>query len=119
MKPLDLGRFLSEQGLTPAMLARHLRVSQAYLETVLAGEGALGDRDQTACLALGARHARARHALRAVQIELPFGQPLETFTREYARQQARERTATQGRPPRRKNSSDPTRPPERRRTNQV
>jgi hypothetical protein len=111
MKPLDLGRFLSEQGLTPAMLARYLRVSQAYLETALAGEGALGDRDQAACLALEGRLARARHAQRAVQIELPFGQAPETFTRAYARQQARERTATQGRPPRRRDSSDPTRSP--------
>ena len=109
MKPFDLSRFLSQQGLTPAMLARHLRVSQAYLETVLAGEGALGDRDQFACLALEGRLARARHAERAVQIELPFGQAPETFTREYARQQARERSATQARPPRRNQSLDPTR----------
>ena len=108
MKPLDLGRFLSEQGLTPAMLALHLRVSEAYLETVLAGKEALGERDQAACLALKARLARARHALRAVQIELPFGEAPETFTREYARQQARERTAIQGRPARRRNSPHPT-----------
>ena len=43
MKPFDLSRFLSEQGLSPAVLARHLRVYEAYLGAVLAGEEALGD----------------------------------------------------------------------------
>jgi hypothetical protein len=112
MKPFDLSRFLSEQGLTLAVLARHLRVSEGYLGTVLAGEEALGERDQVACLALAARLARERQAIRAVQIELPFGEPAVTFTRDYARQRARERVVADARPaPRAKNSSRPARIP--------
>ena len=110
MKPFNLSRFLSEQGLSPTVLARHLRVSEAYLGTVLAGEEALGERDQVACLALAARLARERQALRAVQIELPFGDPAVTFTRDYARQRARERVETHAGPtPRAKKSGRPVR----------
>ena len=110
MKPFNLSRFLSEQGLSPAVLARHLRVSEAYLGAVLAGEEALGKRDQATCLALAARLARERQALRAVQIELPFGEPAVTFTRDYARQRARERAAPHARSSLSAKSSDcPTR----------
>ena len=112
MKPFDLSRFLSEQGLSSAILARCLRVSEAYLGTVLAGEETLGKRDQVACLALAARLARKRHALRAVQIELPFGEAPLTFTRDYARQRARERAETNATPsPRTKRSGRPPRTP--------
>ncbi len=108
MKPFELSRFLSEQRLSPTVLARYLRVSEAYLETVLAGEEALRKRDQIACLALAARVARERQARRAVQIELPFAEPAVTFTRDYARQQARERVEALARPNARAKSSDRT-----------
>jgi len=111
MEPLDLNRFLSEQALTPAMLARHLRVSELYLLAVLAGQEALSERDRAACLALATRLARARQALRAVQIELPFAEPCETFTREFARRQARDRAATQARPAPRRARPRPSAPP--------
>jgi hypothetical protein len=91
MALFDLSRFLVEQELTPAMLARHLRVSELYLLAVLAGEEPLSERDRAACLALATRLLRARKALRAVQIELPFAEPRETFTRAFARRQARNR----------------------------
>ena len=105
MRPLDLKRFLREQGLTPAALARHLRVSETYLGTVLEGQEVLGERDQAACLALAARLARARRALRAAQMELPFAERPEAFTREYARQQARAHAAKRAKPTPRKKGS--------------
>lgn len=111
MKPFDLNRFLGEQELSPAMLARHLRVSELYLLAVLAGQEALSERDRAACLSLAMRLARSRQALRAVQIELPFAEPRETFTREFARQQGRERATTQARPAPRKPRPRPTAPP--------
>jgi hypothetical protein len=112
MKAFELSRFLSEQELTPAMLARHLRVSVAYLGAVLAGEEALGERDRVACLTLAARLARERRALRAVQIELPFGEAPVTFTREYNRQRAQERAVIPERPsPRTRSPNRPTRTP--------
>jgi plasmid maintenance system antidote protein VapI len=91
MKLFRLSQFLSKQGLSAAALARYLRVSEAYLGAVVAGEEALSKRDQMSCLALAARLAKEREALRAVQIELPFGESAATFTRAYARQRARER----------------------------
>lgn len=111
MAPFDLNRYLSEQELTPAMLARHLRVSELYLLAVMAGQESLSERDGAACLALATRLARARQALRAVQIELPFAEPRETFTREFARRQARDRAARQARPTPRKPPPRPTAPP--------
>ena len=98
MASFDLHRFLGEQELTPAMLARHLRVSELYVLAVLAGHEVLGERDRAACLVLATRLARARQAQRAVQIELPFAEPRETFTREFARRQARARAAPPPRP---------------------
>jgi hypothetical protein len=111
VKPFDLNRFLGEHALTPAMLARHLRVSELYLMTVMTGQEALSERDRAACLALATRIARARRALRAVQIELPFAEPPETFTREFARLHARDRAATQARPTSRKTRPRQIAPP--------
>jgi hypothetical protein len=110
MKPFRLSQFLSKQGLTAAVLAQYLRVSEAYLGAVLAGEEALSRRDEMACLALAARLAKEHQAPRAVQIELPFAEPAATFTRAYARQQARERDESLGRATgREKNRDRPTR----------
>jgi hypothetical protein len=94
MSPFNLQRFLEAQQLTPATLASSLRVSEDYIRAVLAGTMALTPRDEAGCLALASRLNRERHTQRAHQEALPFAEPPETFTREYARVQARKRGAT-------------------------
>ena len=91
MPPFNLQRFLDAQGLTPEVLASSLRVSEDYIRAVLAGSMVLTPRDETACLALATRLNRERQARRAIQARLPFAEPWETFTRQYARAQAKKR----------------------------
>ena len=91
MVAFNLQRFLDAHGLTPALLASSLRVSEDYIRAVLAGSAALAPRDEAGCFALVARLNRERQAQRAVQERLPFAEPWETFTREYARTRAKKR----------------------------
>ncbi|MBI3988081.1 MAG: hypothetical protein HY347_00545 [candidate division NC10 bacterium] len=79
MPRFDLQRFLAETGLNLDRLASHLRVSRDYLDTVVAGRADLTPRDQEACRLL------RRRLFRAEQVELPFAEPQETFTRLHAR----------------------------------
>jgi len=85
MPRFDLQRFLGETGLTIARLASRLQVAQTYLEKVVRGEAKLTSRDQEACRTLWKRLTQAK------QMELPFAESAETFTRGHARALARAR----------------------------
>jgi hypothetical protein len=113
MPRFDLQRFLAETGLSIAKLASHLQVAQTYLQKAAGGKADLTRRDREACRTLW------RRLTQAAQIELPFAEPPETFTREHARRVARsgakslpgqrgERAALPGRP--RKGTDPKTRP---------
>jgi hypothetical protein len=101
----DLAEFLAKTGFSLPRLASHLRVAPVYLEAVLAGQARLTARDQTACRLLW------RRLFRGKQMDLPFAEPIETFTRRHAQALARARGATttdspatpSGRSPRAKN----------------
>ncbi len=93
MASFNLQRFIETQGLTPALLASNLRVSEEYIRAVLAGSAVLAPRDEEGCVALVARLNREREARRMIQERLPFVEPWETFTREYARTRAKKRAA--------------------------
>ena len=80
---LDLAEFLAKTGINLARLASHLRVAPAYLEAALEGASRLTTRDQQACRLLW------RRLFRAKQMELPFAEPPETFSRTHARNRAR------------------------------
>ncbi len=88
MPCFNLQRFLAETGLNIARLASYLQVARTYLEAAVHGQTSLTRRDQEACRALW------RRLTQAVQFELPFAEPAETFTREHARRRARARAAT-------------------------
>jgi len=96
MSPFNLHQFLEAQQLTPAALASSLRVSEDYIRAVLAGTTVLTSRDEAGCLALASRRNRGRDAQQAHQETLPFAEPWETFTREYARSRARKRAGLRG-----------------------
>lgn len=87
MARFDLADFLNKTGLSLRRLATYLRVAPAYLEAARAGKARLTARDQAACRLLW------RRLFRGKQLELPFAEPLETFTRRHARAQARARAA--------------------------
>ena len=83
MPRFDLQRFLAETGLSIARLASYLQVAQTYLQEAAARKADLTRRDREACRTLW------RRLTQAAQIELPFAEPPETFTREHARRVAR------------------------------
>ena len=85
MARFNFQRFLSETGVSLARLAAYLRVAQSYLEAAAAGRERLTARDLAACRLLW------RRLTQAVQIELPFAEPPETFMRGHARILARSR----------------------------
>jgi hypothetical protein len=101
----DLTEFLAKTGFSLPRLASYLRVAPVYLEAVLAGHARLTARDQAACRLLW------RRLFRGKQMDLPFAEPIETFTRRHAQTLARARSATtaespatpRGRSPRAKN----------------
>lgn len=105
MPRFDLVEFLAKTGFSLPRLASHLRVTPVYLEAVLAGEARLTVRDQAACRLLW------RRLFRGKQMDLPFAEPIETFTRRHAQALARARGSTaadnpaapRGRSPRAKN----------------
>jgi hypothetical protein len=92
MSRFDLQRFLAETGVSLSKLASYLRVAPTYLQAAAAGEGRLTVRDQEACRILW------RRLTKAVQLPLPFAESPRTFTREHARQAARERALAAARP---------------------
>ena len=79
----DLTEFLAKTGFSLVRLASYLRVAPTYLEAALKGTGHFTARDQQACRLLW------RRLFRAKQMELPFAEPLETFSRSHARDRAR------------------------------
>jgi hypothetical protein len=82
---LDLADFLQKTGFSLKRLATYLRVAPTYLEAALAGTARLTTRDQQACRLLW------RRLFQAKQMQLPFAEPLESFTRTHARARARAR----------------------------
>jgi len=84
----DLTDFLNRTGFSLRKLATYLQVAPGYLEAVLAGEAPLTARDRAACRLLW------RRLFKGKQLELPFAEPLQTFTRNHARVMARARAAT-------------------------
>jgi hypothetical protein len=102
----DLTEFLAKTGFSLPRLASYLRVAPSYLEAVLARQARLTVRDQAACRLLW------RRLFRGKQMDLPFAEPIETFTRRHAQALARARGAAAGgrasrtRPPRRAAKGD-------------
>jgi hypothetical protein len=96
MARFDFQRFLAETGVSLTRLASHLRVAPSYLQAAAAGQGKLTGRDQEACRRLW------RRLTKAVQLPLPFAESPHTFTRQHARQAARDRVLAAARPSRRK-----------------
>jgi hypothetical protein len=96
MARFDFPRFLAETGVSLTRLASYLRVAPTYLQAAAAGEGKLTTRDQDACRLL------RRRLTKAVQLDLPFAEPGETFTRAHARRLARQRALAPAPPARRK-----------------
>ena len=92
MSRFDLADFLSKTGFSLRKLATYLQVAPGYLEATLAGEARLTARDQAACRLLW------RRLFKGKQLELPFAESLETFTRSHARSLARARAAQSGAP---------------------
>ena len=88
MPRFDLQRFLGDTGVSVTRLASYLRVAPSYLEAAAAGQGRLTRRDQDACRLLW------RRLTQAVQLSLPFAEPLEAFTREHAHRVARAASKT-------------------------
>ncbi len=83
-EPLRVPRFILDTHL--GRLAAYLRVAQSYLEAAAAGRERLTPRDQAAC------HLLWRRLVRAVQLDLPFPEPPETFAQHRARVLARPRS---------------------------
>jgi hypothetical protein len=83
----DLTEFLAKTGFSLPRLASYLRVAPSYLEAVMAQQARLTVRDQAACRLLW------RRLFRGKQMDLPFAEPIETFTRRHAQALARARGA--------------------------
>lgn len=90
MSRFDLADFLEKTGFSLRRLATYLQVAPGYLEAAKAGEARLTARDQAACRLLW------RRLFKGKQLELPFAESLETFTRSHARSQARAKAAESG-----------------------
>lgn len=101
MARFDFPRFLAETGVSLAKLASYLRVAPTYLQAAAAGEGKLTTRDQEACRLL------RRRLTKAVQLDLPFAESRQTFTREHARRLARARALAPASRPRRTRAAQP------------
>jgi hypothetical protein len=95
----DLADFLARTGLSLRKLATYLQVAPAYLEAALAEEARLTARDQAACRLLW------RRLFRGKQLELPFAESPNTFTRTHACATARARAVA--RAPRRTTTRTP------------
>jgi hypothetical protein len=79
----DLREFLARTGVSLTRLASYLRVAPSYLESALDGSGRLTTRDQQACRLL------LRRLFQAKQMDLPFAEPPQTFSKRHARDRAR------------------------------
>jgi hypothetical protein len=101
----DLADFLAKTGISLARLASYLRVAPVYLEAALEGTDHFTARDQQACRLLW------RRLFRAKQMDLPFAEPPETFSRSHARNRAR---ATAAKPRRGATATNPGRRTRRR-----
>ena len=90
MTRFELADFLEKTGFSVRRLATYLQVAPGYLEAVRTGEGRLTARDQAACRLLW------RRLFQGKQLELPFAESLETFTRSHAQSLARAQAAAPG-----------------------
>ncbi len=104
MTRFDLADFLDKTGFSLRRLATYLQVAPGYLEAARRGEARLTARDQAACRLLW------RRLFQGKQLELPFAESLETFTRRHAQSLARARAgasnaSANARPSRRARSS--------------
>ena len=90
MTRFELADFLEKTGFSVRRLATYLQVAPGYLEAVRTGEGRLTARDQAACRLLW------RRLFQGKQLELPFAESLETFTRSHAQSLARAQAAASG-----------------------
>jgi len=93
MTVFNLQRFLDETGLGLHKLATYLQVAESYLAAAAAGTGRLTRRDETAC-----RYLR-RRLTRWKQLDLPFAESSETFSRDHARTAARARAKSAAKAP--------------------
>jgi len=87
MTRFDLADFLEKTGFSLRRLATYLQVAPGYLEAARTGEGRLTARDLAACRLLW------RRLFQGKQLELPFAESLDTFTRSHAQSRARARAA--------------------------
>ena len=101
MTGFNLQRFLEDTGISLHKLATHLQVAESYLGAVVAGTARLTRRDETACRQLWRRLTRWK------QLSLPFAEPMQKFSREHARAQARARVKPVTSTPRRKREAGP------------
>ena len=90
MSRFDLAGFLEKTGFSLRRLATYLQVAPGYLEAARTGEGRLTARDQAACRLLW------RRLFQGKQLELPFAESLEMFTRSHAQSLARARARASG-----------------------
>jgi hypothetical protein len=86
----DLADFLEKTGFSVRRLATYLQVAPGYLEAARTGDGRLTGRDQAACRLLW------RRLFQGKQLELPFAESLDTFTRSHAQSLARARATVSG-----------------------
>ena len=96
MSRFDLQEFLARTGVSLTKLASYLRVAPSYLQAALDGTGRLTARDQQACRLL------VRRLFQAKQMELPFAEPLRSFSKTHARDRARTAAKTAASRPRRR-----------------
>jgi hypothetical protein len=104
MTALNLQRFLEETGISLHRLATYLQVAESYLAAAAAGTDRLTRRDETACRYLRRRLTKWR------QLDLPFAESLETFSRDHARSRARARAKTAAKAPPRRPRGRPSSP---------
>lgn len=105
MPGFDLPRFLDETGISLHKLATHLQVAESYLEAAAAGTARLTRRDETACRQLWRRLTRWK------QLNLPFAEPIETFSREHSRAVVRARVKSAKKPLHRRGATSPSSEP--------
>ncbi len=104
MPGFNLQRFLDDTGISLHKLATHLQVAESYLGAAVAGTACLTRRDETACRLLRRRLTKWR------QLDLPFAESINSFSREHARAQARARVKAAKKAPSRKRTAATTDP---------
>ncbi len=102
MAGFNLQQFLDETGISLHRLATYLQVAESYLGAALVGTARLTRRDETACRLLRRRLTKWR------QLDLPFAESINSFSREHARAQARARVKIRKKAPNRRGTGSPS-----------